>query len=133
MHSAAMCILGALVLTFVPRWLQVLSNGAAAIASQPAYLHTVYTGQSVTTMQPSWKQAFPQAARHGAIALLLAILPAANLIFRLRFPRKFRLGPFLERRLRPLRTMQSGHPEDYVMWITVGWLFFSLFVQMLLR
>ncbi|MGB8479596.1 MAG: hypothetical protein WCE63_12275 [Acidobacteriaceae bacterium] len=73
------------------------------------------------------------AALHGAIALLLAILLVANSVFRRRFPRKFRLGPFLERGLRSLRTMQSGHPGDYVMWITVGLAIFGLSVQMLLR
>jgi multicomponent Na+:H+ antiporter subunit D len=129
----ALCIVGALALTFVPGWLQVLRNGAAALASQPAYLHTVYTGQNVAVMQPSWRQAFPEAALHGAIALLLAILLAANSVFRLRFPRKFRFGPFLERGFGPLRSMQSGHPGDYVMWITVGLAIFGLSVQVLLR
>ena len=130
---AAVCILGALALTFVPGWLQVLRDGAAALASQPAYLHTVYTGQNVAMTQPSWRQNFPAAALHGAIALLLAILLAANSIFRLRFPRNFRIGPFLEQGLRPLRTIQSGHPGDYVMWITVGLAVFGLSVQVLLR
>jgi multicomponent Na+:H+ antiporter subunit D len=130
---AAVCILGALVLTFVPGWLQILRDGAAALASQPTYLHTVYTGQNVAITQPSWRQAFSAAALHGAIALLLAILLAANSVFRLRFPRGFRFGPFLERGLRPLRTMQSGHPGDYVMWITVGLAIFGLSVQVLLR
>jgi multicomponent Na+:H+ antiporter subunit D len=129
----AVCILGALALTFVPEWLQVLRNGAAAFASQPAYLHTVYTGQNVAVTQPSWRQALPDAALHGAIALLLAILLAANSIFRLRFPRKLRFGSFLEGGLSPLRTMQSGHPGDYVMWITVGLAVFGLSVQVLLR
>jgi hypothetical protein len=70
---------------------------------------------------------------HGVIALLLAILLAANSIFRLRFPRKFRFGSFLEGGLSPLRTVQSGHPGDYVMWITVGLAVFGLSVQVLLR
>jgi hypothetical protein len=33
---AAVCILGALALTFVPGWLRILRNGAAALASQLA-------------------------------------------------------------------------------------------------
>ena len=130
---AAVCILGAVALTFLPGWLQVLRNGAAALANQPAYLHTMYTGQNVTLTQPSWRQAFPEAAMHGAIALFLAILLAANSTFRLRFPRNVRFGAFLEHGLRPLRATQSGHPGDYVMWITVGLAVFGLSVQVLLR
>ncbi|MES2222404.1 MAG: hypothetical protein V4587_15735, partial [Acidobacteriota bacterium] len=130
---AAVCILGAAVLTFVPGWLEFLRIGAAELSSQPAYLHTVYTGQNVFVTQPSWEQAFRDAALHGTIAILLAILLAASSIFRLRFPRKFRIGSFLERGLSPLRAVQSGHPGDYVMWITVGLAVFGLSVQVLLR
>lgn len=103
--------------------LQILRNGAAALVSQPASLHTVYTGQAVAVKQPSWREFFQSAALHEAFALLLALLLAANSVFRHRFPQKFRCGPFLECGLGPLRTMQSGHPGDYVMWITVGRLF----------
>jgi multicomponent Na+:H+ antiporter subunit D len=129
----AFCILGAIALTFIPGWLPILRNGAAELASQTAYLHTVYTGQTTHVTQPSWREAFPSAALHGMIALILAILLAASSVFRTKLRRPFRIGAALEHGINPLRAMQSGHPGDYVLWLTVGLAVFGSAAMLLLR
>ena len=133
----ALCILGAIALTFLPGWLTILRDGAADLASQSAYVHTVYTGQTLHLTQPSQTQlqraAFPSAALHGAIALVLAILLAASSVFRTKLRRPFRIGAALEHGLNPLRAMQSGHPGDYVLWLTVGLAAFGTAAIFLLR
>lgn len=130
---AAVCLLLAVGLTFVPGWLPVLRDAAAALASQPAYLHTVYTGQAVPLTQPDWREALPATALHAGLALVAAIALACTSVFRNRLRRALRLGAFLEGRLKPLRALQSGHPGDYVAWLTVGLAVFGSAAMLLLR
>ena len=82
---------------------------------------------------PSWRQAIPGAAVRGLVALGLGALLALSSVFRERLPRALRLGAFAERGVRPLRAMQSGHPGDYVLWITVGLATFGSLAMFLLR
>jgi multicomponent Na+:H+ antiporter subunit D len=135
---AALCIVGALALPFVPAWLLALRDGAAALANQTAYIHTVYTGHAVTATLPSAasfspRNVFTSAALHSLLALALAILLAASSVFRTKLRRPFRIGAALENGLKPLRDMQSGHPGDYVLWLTVGLAIFGSAAMLLLR
>jgi multicomponent Na+:H+ antiporter subunit D len=130
---AAICILGTAAITFLPGWLPLLRDGAASLSNQAAYLHTVYTGQSVGMVLPSWSHAVPSAALRGAISLFLAIALACSSVFRLKLRRSFRVGAFLEGGLPALRAMQSGHPGDYVLWITIGLAVFGSAAMLLLR
>ena len=86
-------------------------------------------GQRAHTLQRSgWTRAL-----RGVVALVLAILLASSSVFRLRLPRRLRLGAFLEGEQRALRAMQSGHPGDYVLWITIGLAVFGSAALFLLR
>jgi multicomponent Na+:H+ antiporter subunit D len=129
----ALCILFAIALFADPHWLHIMRDAAAAMASQPAYLHTSYTGQNVALTQPSWREAIPSAITNSLIALAIAILLALSSVFRNKLPRNIRVGAFLERGFRPLRELQSGHPGDYVLWITVGTAIFGSASLLLLR
>ena len=68
----------------------------------------------------------------GAVAFILAILLASSSVFR-KLPRRLRLGGFLEGHQSALRAMQSGHPGDYVLWITIGLAVFGSAAMFLLR
>jgi multicomponent Na+:H+ antiporter subunit D len=129
----ALCIVFAIALFADPHWLHVMRDATAAMASQPAYLHTSYTGQNVALTQPSWREAIPGAIIRSLIALALAILIALSSVFRNRLSRPLRVGAFLERGFRPLRELQSGHPGDYVLWITIGVSLFGAASMLLLR
>jgi multicomponent Na+:H+ antiporter subunit D len=130
---AAVCIFFAMALTFLPVWFSVLRDASAAIVDQSAYLHTVYTGQSVALMLPGWKEAIPAAAARGLGGLLLAILLACTSVFRSKLRRPLRLGAFVESGFKPLRELQSGHPGDYVLWITIGLAVFGSATMLMLR
>jgi multicomponent Na+:H+ antiporter subunit D len=130
---AAICILGSAGMTVVPGWLAFVRNGAGALCNQAAYLHTVYAGQSVGIVLPSWSHAIASAALRGSVGFVLAVGLACSSVFRLRLWRSFRFGAFLEGGVRPLRAMQSGHPGDYVLWITVGVAVFGSAAMLLLR
>jgi multicomponent Na+:H+ antiporter subunit D len=127
----------ALALPFVPGWLQVLANAAVGLSpqavSQAAYLHVVYTGKTIGLFQPEWTQAVPAAAVRGLIAVVLAWLLACTSVFRLKIKRWLRLGPHLEGDQRLLRGFQSGHPGDYVLYLTVGLALFGSAAMLLLR
>ncbi|MDP9037896.1 MAG: complex I subunit 5 family protein [Acidobacteriota bacterium] len=128
-----LCVAASLALSLLPGWLPVLRDAAAALVNQPAYLHTVYTGQSVRLTQPSWSEAVPAAMLRGSLALALALLLALSSVFRSRLPRALRIGPRLEGKLNGLRAWQSGHPGDYVLWITAGVTVFGAAALALLR
>jgi NADH:ubiquinone oxidoreductase subunit 5 (subunit L)/multisubunit Na+/H+ antiporter MnhA subunit len=127
----------AIALPFLPRWLPLLSNAAVTLSpqaiSQAAYLHTVYTGQTVDLTQPTWYQALPAATLRGTMVLALAWLLACSSVFRLRIKRWLRVGPRLEGDQRLLRALQSGHPGDYVLYLTGGLAVFGSAAMLLLR
>jgi multicomponent Na+:H+ antiporter subunit D len=129
----AVCMLLAIFLFADPHWLRVLRDAAAAMANQSAYLHTTYTGKHVPLTQPSWRAAVPGAIARSILALTLGLLVALSSVFRNRLPRRLRLGAFLERGFHPLREMQSGHPGDYVLWMTMGIAAFGSAAMLLLR
>ncbi|MGA7157370.1 MAG: proton-conducting transporter membrane subunit [Acidobacteriaceae bacterium] len=117
---AAVALLIPMGLLAWPAWMEVLRTASAVFVQQSAMLHVIYTGHAVTGQLPAWTEAWKAAAVRGGIAVLLAMALACTSVFRLRIKRVFRLGPYLECGLRPLRLMQSGHPGDYVLWLTIG-------------
>jgi multicomponent Na+:H+ antiporter subunit D len=133
----ALALAMAIVLPLLPRWLAILSNAAVTLApqaiGQAAYLHAVYTGKTVTLTQPFWHQALPASAIRGAITCALAWFLACTSVFRLKIARSLRIGPRLEGDQRILRTLQSGHPGDYVLYLTAGLALFGSVAMILLR
>ncbi|HEY1579955.1 MAG TPA: proton-conducting transporter membrane subunit [Terracidiphilus sp.] len=102
------------------RWLAVLRDACAAFIQQSAMLHLIYTGSAVQAHLPAWTGALFDSSIRGIAAFIIAACLACTSVFRLRLRRWIRVGPFLESGIRPLRAMQSGHPGDYVLWLTIG-------------
>jgi multicomponent Na+:H+ antiporter subunit D len=96
-------------------------EAANRLTFQPAYLHTVYTGATPTIPLPTAMDLAERAsAVRGVVAAVLALLLALTSVFRDRLTRALRLGAYLEGPLTALRTLQSGHVGDYVLWLTIG-------------
>jgi multicomponent Na+:H+ antiporter subunit D len=118
---AAVCTAIPILLFVTSRvWLKTLCDAAAAFAQRSAILHLVYTGIPTAVHSPDWFEAFKGSAVRGSLAFLLGLLLACTSVFRSRLQRNLRIGAFLESGIRPLRSLQSGHPGDYVLWLTVG-------------
>ncbi len=117
---AAICIAAA-ALTFVPELQRHFLAASERLSSQAGYIATVY-GQAVNVPHASQFSHLTllKSAMRGVLAVVLALVLALNSVFRGRLPRSFRIGAFMEGHLLNLRNMQSGHPGDYIMWITVG-------------
>ncbi len=128
------CIIFAVTLTFLPDWQYGVREAAARMYDQAAYLHTVYTGDSLPRQAaPSWRGEIPGAAIRGIIAVFLALTLASTSVFRGKLARYLRIGALLEGPLTALRGVQSGHPGDYVLWLTVGLAVFGSASLFLLR
>lgn len=117
---AALCMAIPIALMFTPDWLNVLRNASASFADKGAILHIVYTGQPVARQLPTWSEAFMASAARGVAAFAIGLVVALTSVFRSHLPRGLRIGILLESDLGPLRTLQSGHPGDYVLWLTIG-------------
>ncbi len=115
-----------------------MAEAALRFNNQPGYWHTVYTGEAAA-LGGSLRDGLPaaeelrSAALHGALATLLALGLAFNSVYRHRIRKSLRLGAYLETGLQPLRDLQSGHPGDYVVWLTTGVAVFGLLSVLLLR
>ncbi|HVT98171.1 MAG TPA: hypothetical protein VHE33_11750, partial [Acidobacteriaceae bacterium] len=117
---ALVCLGSAVALAFWPAFANGVHSCAIRFMDFRSYAHAVY--QRAT---PQSLLAAPQL--HGGLAVLLAVLRpllAAGIalwaVYRIRVPRALRWPSHLEGPLRPLRELQSGHPGDYVAWLTVG-------------
>jgi multicomponent Na+:H+ antiporter subunit D len=123
------CLAAAAALTFIPHWRDAVLAAASRLAWQPGYIHAVYSGATVrpplltTLLSASHATSSHElltSALRGALAALLAMCVALTSVFRRKLPRKLRTGAWLESHVSYLRTLQSGHPGDYVLWLTVG-------------
>ena len=115
------CIAAAVALAFLPHLTPQVIKAANRLTFQPAYLHTVYSGDTPFVMLPAGLNLDLKAsAVRGCIASILALLLAFTSVFRERLPRILRFGDFLEGPLVSLRAVQSGLVGDYVLWLTIG-------------
>ena len=116
-----LCITAAVALAFVPHFTHEVLEAANRLTFQPAYLHTVYRGDTPSVTLPLGLNVGTTAsALRGLMASALAILLALTSVFGERLPRRVRFGAFLEGPLVSLRDLQSGLVGDYVLWLTIG-------------
>jgi multicomponent Na+:H+ antiporter subunit D len=116
---AACMIVLAIVLTFVPHLPQTADAAGRLFADQSAYKSMVIDSSLVTT--PPLEALPPESGSmlRGTVAGILAFCVAVLTIFR----RRGLAGAILERAeqgIPVLREWQSGHPGDYVLWLTLG-------------
>jgi multicomponent Na+:H+ antiporter subunit D len=116
---AFLCIAGSIALTFWPAYASAVHSAALRFMDFRSYAQAVY--QQFTPVP--LVQAAAVSEREWVLAGLRAIL-APGLAFwaayRQRIPRRLRWPSHMEGPLRPMRALQSGHPGDYVAWLTVG-------------
>lgn len=117
---AAICILGCIAISFVPALRLAIETAAARFLDQNAYIQLVYTGGwSHSDLLPALPSAYGAALR-GCAATVLAFLIALASVFHRALPRWLRWPSHVEGPMRVFRELQSGHPGDYVAWLTAG-------------
>jgi multicomponent Na+:H+ antiporter subunit D len=116
-----LCVTAAVALAIVPHFTHQVLEAANRITFQPAYLDTVYGGNTpYVTLPTSLNLDSKASALRGCFASTLAVLLALTSVLRKRLPRILRLGALLEGPLVSLRALQSGMVGDYVLWLTIG-------------
>lgn len=123
---ASICFAIPIALAAVPGWLVVLRQASTVFSQQAAMAQLIYKGGLSSGQLAGWSETFIGSAIRSAGVFLIAILFALSSVFRLRLRRVMRFGAFLESESNALRTVQSGHPGDYVLWITIGLAIFGL-------
>ena len=117
---ALVSLCAAVGLTFIRGYTNAVASAAIRFMDFRSYAHAVYQGSTPMTMLAA--SHVPEA--HAMLLAVLRPLLAAGIafwaVYRLRVPRTLRWPSHLEGPLRPLRELQSGHPGDYVAWLTVG-------------
>ncbi len=113
--AAAACV------DWIPRLRDMTLDAAARLLNQSAYAQTVFhTGAGTAAVHAFAPVELGDAAMHGLITLAIALALALVAVFHLRVPRPLRWPSHLEGPMRLMRGLQSGHPGDYVAWLTVG-------------
>jgi multicomponent Na+:H+ antiporter subunit D len=116
---AFLCIAASIALTFWPAWIDGVNSAAIRFMDFRSYAHAVYQQftpavliKATGVSEKDWLL----AALRAALAVGLALWA----VYRKAVPRALRWPSHIEGPLRPLRTLQTGHPGDYVAWLTVG-------------
>jgi multicomponent Na+:H+ antiporter subunit D len=130
---AACCILGCLAVCFAPALREYLQIAAARFLDQDAYIRLVYTGAWSSHAAVAASPALLSSMLCGTGAALLAMLLALASVFHHSIPRVFRWPSHIEGPMRGIRALQSGHPGDYVTWLTVGVSVIGCSLYLLLR
>lgn len=116
---AFLCMAGAVALTFGAAYENGAYSAAVRFMDFRSYAHAVYQQFTPAAILMAPKSAGGDWIL-GLVRALLAVGLALWAVYRLRIPRALRWPSHVEGPLRPMRTLQSGHPGDYVAWFTMG-------------
>jgi multicomponent Na+:H+ antiporter subunit D len=117
--AAALILLGVCI-TFIPQLRSVAHANASEFMNQTAYAREVLDSAQLASPQPQPAEALASSIIRSSLAALLALLLALGTVFRdkfgaiLNFTRRLEIGNSM------LRQVHSGHPGDYVAWLTFG-------------
>lgn len=117
---ALACIGGCMALAFWKGMTGVAEAATASFMDFSGYAHMVYAGATAVPQAGGAHQALTQGVISAGLRALVAVAVALWAVLHLRLPRILRWPSHLEGSMRPVREMQSGHPGDYVAWLTVG-------------
>jgi multicomponent Na+:H+ antiporter subunit D len=113
-------ILLAIALFAMPPLRNLAEADARLFTDQPAYSAAVLdNSQAPPPVLPPSEKLTSSVVRSG-IAAVLALLLALGSVFRERIGRALQLARVLEHGNQSLRQAHSGHPGDYVAWLTLG-------------
>lgn len=117
---ALLCIGFCMALTFWQRFQDAVHSAAIRFLDFRSYAHAVYSGQTPLALLAAPPAGGRPDLIYAAIRAGLALLVALWAVDHLRIPRWLRWPSHMEGSMRWARELQTGHPGDYVAWLTVG-------------
>lgn len=118
--SAAFLILMGIAITAMPQFSSTTEAAAQLFTNQTAYARMVLDNAEPAPPALPQQTALGSSVIRSSIAGLLALLLALATVFRNRFTIVSDFTDGLERGDSFLRKLHSGHPGDYVAWLTLG-------------
>ncbi len=117
---AVVCVGGCMALAFWKGTMRVAEAAAASFMDFRGYAHMVYAGAIVVQQPVAPHDLLTRGIISAVLRALAAVAVALWAVLHLRVPRELRWPSHLEGPMRPVRELQSGHPGDYVAWLTLG-------------
>jgi multicomponent Na+:H+ antiporter subunit D len=117
---AAILILLGIAITAFPHLRTTAKEAAYEFANQAAYARSVLDNAQISLVHEEAPESLSSSTVHSLIALMLSLLLALITVFRKRLGRAFNFTRNLELGNRWLRGAHSGHPGDYVAWLSFG-------------
>ncbi|HEY1807209.1 MAG TPA: complex I subunit 5 family protein [Acidobacteriaceae bacterium] len=115
-----LCIGTAIALAFCPAFANATYSSAVRFLDFRSYAHAVYTSATEMTNMNAPNEPLEPDLLLGLLRVGLAAGLAFWAVQHLRLPRRLRWPSHLEGSMDPVRSLQSGHPGDYVAWLTLG-------------
>lgn len=115
-----LCMGAAIGLAFWPGFKDAAYASAIRFLDFRSYAHAVYQSATPLLILSAPKEPLEPDLAFGLTRIVLAIVVALWAVLHLKIPRKLRWPSHLEGSMEPVRSLQSGHPGDYVAWLTVG-------------
>lgn len=117
--AAALILLGICVLA-IPRVRGLAEANAQTFMDQSGYAQSVLDNSEPAAPEIAPAESLSSSILRTSIAGVLAVLLALGSVFRNRFGRTLRFMRSLELGNSALRKLHSGHPGDYVAWLSAG-------------
>ncbi|MBW4026481.1 MAG: NADH dehydrogenase [Acidobacteria bacterium] len=117
---ALLCVLFGTVPFLLPQAVSWSGVAAARMLDQQAYIRVVYGQTSSAVAQPSLAADVWSALLHSLLAVACGAALAAAAVFHKSVPRRLRWASHMEGSMVWMRSLQSGHAGDYVVWTMAG-------------
>jgi multicomponent Na+:H+ antiporter subunit D len=117
---ALLCLAASVAINFWPAFSDALYSSAIRFMDFRSYAHAVYSGSTPVPLLHAPDVRKTTELLLACLRSLCAVGLAFWAVLHLRVPRALRWPSHLEGSMRPMRELQSGHPGDYVAWLTVG-------------
>lgn len=115
-----LCIGGAIALTFWTQFQDAVWSSSIRFMNFRSYALAVYAHGAPLAMLTAPHEDEEMAMALACLRVALTVGLALWATLRLRIPRVLRWPSHLEGSMEPVRTLQSGHPGDYVAWLAFG-------------
>src|SRR5690348_2920303 len=117
---AAVLILLGIAIAFFPQIRNTATDSAHEFTNQGAYARSVLENVQITSTHERQSENLSSSMVHSCIALAISVLLALSTVFREKLGRAVSFTRSLELGNSWLRGAHSGHPGDYVAWLSFG-------------
>lgn len=115
-----LCMAASVGFAFWPAFKDAAFSSAIRFLDFRSYAQGVYASATPTIMEVAPFEPLAPDLLFGLLRAGLAVGLALWTVLHLHAPRALQWPSHLEGSMQPVRALQSGHPGDYVAWITVG-------------